>query len=282
MTEYNRIKHGLEEIIRRTFEVIDSVYSVNKDKKNYCSRLIFPKYRNKENIRVSEQELRFIFVDQFIKYCSDPKNNFDYYYSVEIPTQYVYSFPHCNDKCPTISKDEEPGLQSASIDLAVYTRTLDTPVAIIEFKKDGCSAHGIAKDFLKLSVEPGIDKMLRYFLMISSSDTPLLIKNTNNENTSGLLKSFANKLEKDCFKFGTSNGLPWHEIDILWHRLPSNKKCQQNENIPSIDSKDFRTIYNNLLTKKVKLYQIDNNNFRAIYNNNGIDGNIEDLIKIIE
>ncbi len=66
MNDDNKIKQGLEEIIRRTFEVIDNVYSVNKDKKNYNSRLIFPKYRNKNNIRVSEQELRFVFVDQFI------------------------------------------------------------------------------------------------------------------------------------------------------------------------------------------------------------------------
>lgn len=43
MNEDNKIKRGLEEIIRRTFEVIDNVYSVNKDKKkislvslNYC------------------------------------------------------------------------------------------------------------------------------------------------------------------------------------------------------------------------------------------------------
>jgi hypothetical protein len=42
MNEDNKIKRGLEEIIRRTFEVIDNVYSVNKDKKNYNSRLIFP------------------------------------------------------------------------------------------------------------------------------------------------------------------------------------------------------------------------------------------------
>ncbi len=33
MNEDNKIKRGLEEIIRRTFEVIDNVYSVNKDKK---------------------------------------------------------------------------------------------------------------------------------------------------------------------------------------------------------------------------------------------------------
>ena len=136
MNDDNKIKQGLEEIIRRTFEVIDSVYSINKDKKSYNSRLIFPKYRNKNNIRVSEQELRFIFVDQFIKFCSEPQNKFDYYYSVEVPTQYVYRFPHSNDLPPIVSKDEEKGLQSASIDLAIYTKTSDTPVAIIEFKKD--------------------------------------------------------------------------------------------------------------------------------------------------
>lgn len=51
----------------------------------------FPKYsgryRNGET-RISEQELRFIFVEQFNKYCKN--NSWNAYYSVETPTEEKY------------------------------------------------------------------------------------------------------------------------------------------------------------------------------------------------
>lgn len=256
MMEQDKLKSGLEEVIKRTFNVIDNVYSENKPKDKPDSRLIFPQKRDKTK-RVSEQELRFIFVDQFIKYCSDKNNKFDYYYSVEAPTQYVYHFyrdDRDDDKEPefSVKKEKGDGKESASIDLAIYEKKTDSvnPVAIIEFKKDGCSAHEIAKDFLKLSVEPSSNEMLRYFIMISSSDTRLEKKN------GGLLKSFENKLDKPCFHFHTSESIQWNQIDILWHRLPSDGEPIRN--------KEEKT-------------PIDSNDFSAIYTHNGKNGILQDI-----
>lgn len=93
-------KERIEEIIKDTFDVIPKVYHTHREgdgnHKDFCesqSRIIFPKYsgryRNGET-RISEQELRFIFVEQFNKYCSTKKWNA--YYSVETPTEEKYVF----------------------------------------------------------------------------------------------------------------------------------------------------------------------------------------------
>ena len=246
MAAIDNFKKRLEAIIENSFKAIDKVYSENETRDGANSRLIFPKKRDKTK-RVSEQELRFIFVDQFIKYCSDNNNKFDYYYSVEAPTQYVYHFYRDDDKVPefSVKKEKGDGKESASIDLAIYEKKPDSvnPVAIIEFKKDGCSAHEIAKDFLKLSIEPG-DEVLRYFIMISSSDTRL------EKEKGGLMNSFKNKLEKKCFHYNITE--KWYNIDIRWHRLPPKK---------AVDSNDFSAIYthngkngilNNIIRKPIQ------------------------------
>lgn len=259
------LRDHIEKIIQNTFEAIDEVYKNNKNPKEEPEnpkngRLVFPNYRDKSKVRVSEQELRFIFVDQFINYCKENCGVFDYYYSVEVPTDYVYRFPHDNNEAPKVSKKYVEGMQSASIDMAIYKRASTKPVAIIEFKKDGCSAHEIAKDFLKLSVEPGEDEVLRYFIMISSSDSRLhkISKDGTKNKISGLLKSFLDKFDEDCFCFDNNEKLNWNIIDIRWHRLPPNGEPQRNGK-----EKD----------------PIDRNNFTASYNYKGIGGN--DNLKIV-
>lgn len=246
--ELQELQEHIEIIIKKTFEAIDEVYKINKNPKeepenSKNGRLVFPNYRDKSKVRVSEQELRFIFVDQFINYCKENRGVFDYYYSIEVPTDYVYSFPHDNNEAPKVSKLEGKGMKSASIDLAIYARASTKPVAIIEFKKDGCSAHEIAKDFLKLSVEPGGDEVLRYFIIISSSDTRLC-KTSKNGKESGLLNSFLDKFEKDCFCFDYKEELNWNKIDIRWHRLPFDGEPQRNGNKEPIDSNDFTASFN--------------------------------------
>lgn len=96
----NSNKEHVKKIIAQTFEVIKKVYDTQKEEfgnsSEFCesgSRIIFPKYsgryRNGET-RISEQELRFIFVEQFNKYCK--KNSWNAYYSVETPTEEKYIF----------------------------------------------------------------------------------------------------------------------------------------------------------------------------------------------
>lgn len=139
-------------IINRTFNLIREVYhhryEGNKTPQHLETRLIFPRcsvsHRNGE-IRVSEQELRFLFVEQFNKYCTD--NNLSLGYSIETPTEYRYSF----------SKEEEPqkvnnGGESASIDLCIHDERLER-VAMIEFKALNPKEKEFAKDFCKLREE---------------------------------------------------------------------------------------------------------------------------------
>ena len=97
-------KERIEEIIKDTFDVIQKVYHTQREgdgnHKDFCksqSRIIFPKYSEQyrdSETRISEQELRFIFVEQFNKYCE--ANQWNAYYSVETPTEekYVFSKEH--------------------------------------------------------------------------------------------------------------------------------------------------------------------------------------------
>ena len=117
------------EITKKTFEVIKKVYDhhneyvdpqpeieTTKDmtSSDVGSRIIFPQYhihkeekeKRKDYNRISEQELRFIFVEQLNKYAD--QNNIDIYYSVEAPTKNAYIFSsENNDKMSLASSANE-------------------------------------------------------------------------------------------------------------------------------------------------------------------------------
>ena len=178
MTDKDRI----EEIIKDTFDVIQKVYHTQREgdgnHKDFCksqSRIIFPKYsgryRNGET-RISEQELRFIFVEQFNKYCSTKKWNA--YYSVETPTEEKYIFSKKGDKnCPYKVDGEGNGGQSAMIDLCIHDDKFER-IALIEFKALNPKESAFAKDFCKLSNEP--KSAATFFVMIVKSHDDDTIK----------------------------------------------------------------------------------------------------------
>ena len=169
----NLQKH-IETIINNTFEAIDELYRNNKENDegkfdNKKSRLVFPKYRDKEKIRVSEQELRFLFVEEFIKYINDFNKNkkntpLNLFYSIETPTEEKYLFKETPKK--HIPHDEEGG-QSAQFDLVIFDESKKR-VCLIEFKNNSNDAEEHEKDFLKLSVE-GNEDTLCYFISIAES-----------------------------------------------------------------------------------------------------------------
>lgn len=170
----NSNKEHVRKIIAQTFEVIKKVYDTQKEEfgnsSEFCesgSRIIFPKYsvryRNGET-RISEQELRFIFVEQFNKYCKN--NSWNAYYSVETPTEEKYIFSKKGDKnCPYKVDGEGNGGQSAMIDLCIHDDKFDR-IALIEFKALNPEESAFAKDFCKLSNEP---TCLTFFIMIVKS-----------------------------------------------------------------------------------------------------------------
>ena len=176
------IEKAVSVIIKKTFAKLVDIYRYHKEG-NYeeiisgkKSRLIFPCYgdhrknhKNRDNeVRVSEQELRFAFVESFYEYCSE-ENHLDLFYSIETPTQSKYSFidkknPH---KCENNNVDYK-NAQSASFDLVLYDNKMQRRV-YIEFKANNAAKEEHLKDLCKLSEDPSNDNTLCYFIEIVKS-----------------------------------------------------------------------------------------------------------------
>ena len=107
-------------------------------------------------VRISEQELRFPFIEYFLK---DHLLS-EYSYSIETPTILKYIFSR-NGKKITPTPEADIG-RKGNIDVTIFKG--DKRIAIIEFKMDG-SHHSHAKDFIKLKSEPG-DCLIRLFVEI--------------------------------------------------------------------------------------------------------------------
>jgi len=113
---------------------------------NSHEQLIFPlKIQDggkKEIVRISEQELRFLFVEEFkIKYPN-------LYYSIETPTTWKFSFGKTYEEI----KVDEKG-QSASHDMCVFEKDATNRylrIMNIEFKYRNSGIEKSGKDILKL------------------------------------------------------------------------------------------------------------------------------------
>lgn len=153
----NHKKH-IEAVIERTLSKLNSLY--HRDGGGLeTTRLIFPRYwvteenkRVEGEVRVSEQELRFMFVEELNKYC-DAHREWEVYYSVETPTSNSYQ----------LTGESQ---QSGCIDLCIHGKDLKR-IALIEFKALNPSEHDHAKDAFKLRHE--IEGELRYFIEIVKS-----------------------------------------------------------------------------------------------------------------
>ena len=105
------------------------------DKPNRKTQLKFPRYQNKnDNIRVSEQELRFTLTHFFHTQFVPP----EFYYSVETPTVEKYSFNGKKER-------------SAATDLSFYHK--DKKILNIELKAHNAKQESINKDIEKLTIE---------------------------------------------------------------------------------------------------------------------------------
>ena len=172
------VKNHIDVIITNTFNTISEVYRTQMENQkigtynNNSSRIIFPLKREskdkKEEFRISEQELRFVFVEEFNKYCS---KNWDAYYSVETPTSKRYDFSNKEMPC----KVDYPNGQSAMVDFSIFLKEQDklTRVALIEFKALNPDKQSYMKDYVKLLNE---DQKFVYFIMIVKSANDRTIK----------------------------------------------------------------------------------------------------------
>ena len=172
------VKKHIDVIITNTFNTISEVYRTQMENQkigtynNNSSRIIFPLKREskdkKEEFRISEQELRFVFVEEFNKYCS---KNWDAYYSAETPTSKRYDFSNKEMPC----KVDYPNGQSAMVDFSIFLKEQDklTRVALIEFKALNPDKQSYMKDYVKLLNE---DQKFVYFIMIVKSANDRTIK----------------------------------------------------------------------------------------------------------
>ena len=190
------VKKHIDVIIKKTFNTISVVYRTQMENQkigtynNNSSRIIFPLKREskdkKEEFRISEQELRFVFVEEFNKYCS---KNWDAYYSVETPTSKRYDFSNKEMPC----KVDYPNGQSAMVDFSIFLKEQDklTRVALIEFKALNPDKQSYMKDYVKLLNE---DQKFVYFIMI--------VKSANDRT----IKSIAEKIKASYANAGLDTG----------------------------------------------------------------------------
>ncbi len=159
---------------------------------------MFPKYRN-DNIRVSEQEARFAFVEAL---CSGPL-----FYSVEAPTSKKYQF---SGKNPL----------SAQTDIAILD-TFGARICNVEFKSKGISPSSkrffpIYKDLQKLLREPVWGLWFQLF------------KAVDNTTINNFFKVMTKQIErvKNDFSDIESPGLTFH-VCVLQQSFSLHKKISE-------------------------------------------------------
>jgi hypothetical protein len=164
-TRNTRNKECIEEIIRNTFEAIQDAYNyqtenapkLDSPSRQRLSRIVFPQKRD-DTTRISEQELRFVFVEQLNKKI---EKGWDVFYAVETPTKDSYSgFSKGRDP-----RQDENG-RSGEFDLVIFNNHMNR-IALIEFKANNASSHDHKKDFVKLNnPKEGGKEVLRYLIEI--------------------------------------------------------------------------------------------------------------------
>ena len=182
--ETKNLKSSIDEIIKLAFERVQYAYDNNKEtepKENseHKTRLVFPSYSNKKT-RISEQELRFCFVEAFNEYVV--KNESTLYYSVETPTRDKYSGFAEGDP------NHDPDGRSGEFDLVIFELEEGEMKrrCLIEFKANNADQKSHDKDFCKLNNENECKKkdvLLRYFIELIDGCNNRTIDSLKNKTT---------------------------------------------------------------------------------------------------
>lgn len=179
--ETKDLKNAMDAIIKATFERLQWVYDHHKEtpdnkilQTSGISRLTFPMYgphRDNET-RISEQELRFAFVEEFNKYCD--KKSLNLFYSAETPTRSKYTGVSKSKRSSNIQFSNDTGNgprinskgRSGEFDLVIYNEKMERK-CLIEFKANNAEFEHHWKDFVKLNnKEEGDSSVLRYFIEV--------------------------------------------------------------------------------------------------------------------
>jgi len=173
-------------IINICTEVLNNLSQIGYEKNEakeikFSNQIIFPKKYNKDN-RISEQELRFLFIEKF------KLLNHNLFYSVETPTQEKYTFGKNVD---TIKPNKG---RSASLDMCILESQKEKEfnrVLNIEFKFDNVSNFKIQKDFLKLMHE---NKNGAFIHLLKNTDSGTL--SNPNKKGEGVFNKYTKALKK--------------------------------------------------------------------------------------
>ncbi|WP_372744147.1 hypothetical protein [Lutibacter sp.] len=222
-----------KEIVEICKKVLKRLKNIGYEKNSFVSsgQLIFP---SKSDVkRISEQELKQLFIEVFIK---------DYtslFYSIETPTVNKYSFTNEPNQIK-VGDDVDKG-QSALLDMCVFENEKEFYKRIlnIEFKHKNATKKNISKDLLKLIHEEQNGAFI------------LLLKNTDNGTLKSVLNKFSNSFVAHNKKWNgdkyiqliilsleekkDNNGKPFliHRI-IRENSLTSDKNCFTIDNIESV------------------------------------------------
>lgn len=216
------IKNHVGNIIEKTFNMLQYVYYKSQGSDAAIEkmpempgkpiRIIFPNYSNDKNkLRLSEQELRCLFIEQLNQYCES--QHLPWFYSVETPTTKKYNFSDednlivvPNDDPSQNSKDKKK-VRSARIDLVIHDENKKR-IALIEFKALNPDDFCFKKDFFKLKHESQGTQCCTFFVMF--------VKNHKNATIDSLCGKINTK-EKDqntkiyCYSFNEEE----HRIEDL-------------------------------------------------------------------
>ena len=168
-------------------------YEGNNRNNESKEQLIFPKgiQSNGDVIRISEQELRLLFVEEFKKKCQK------LFYSIETPTKNKYCFD-TSKGIEGINIDHHG--QSALIDMCIFGKGLNSYNRIlnIEFKYANVDIKNIAKDVLKLVKE---EPNGAFIWMLDNTDSGTL----SNSGKSGVLNKLNRSLSELKYEIDDNN-----------------------------------------------------------------------------
>lgn len=166
--EKSKIDALIRNLAKDAFNRIDYAYRCQCEGKHQkgcgeVTQLVFPRYSDGRT-RISEQELRFAFVEAFI--ASEDVKAKKFYYSIETPTQCKYKGFSSN---PQVAKDGEG--RSGEFDMVIFNDKLQR-ICLIEFKANNPGIIEHKKDLLKLKTEGSQEQtgeICRYLIEVLES-----------------------------------------------------------------------------------------------------------------
>lgn len=211
----------IKEIVRKTFDVLQYVYDKSQRKnepkmEKIPTRIIFPKYSD-GTPRLSEQELRCLFIEQLNKYRES--KHLPWFYSVETPTTNKYNFSDESNLIVVPNNSKDKKVESARIDLVIHDEN-EKPIALIEFKALNPGEFCFKKDFFKLKHESQDTQCPTFFVMFVENHTNKTINSLHKK-----IKTKDTNTEFYCYSFNEEE----HRIEArIEESQPADQTQQPN------------------------------------------------------